>query len=61
MSNSETALIGTPEVARETGLDEKTVRKAIESGQIPAIRFGRVWRVPRWWVNEQRNGPKVAA
>lgn len=53
---SETALLGVPDVARITGLDEKSVRKAVEAKQIPALRIGRVWRIPRWWVNEQLYG-----
>jgi excisionase family DNA binding protein len=58
--NIEKALLGVPEVARITGLDEKSVRKAVEAQQIPALRIGRVWRVPRWWVDEQLHGSRAA-
>lgn len=60
MNNPEKALLGVPEVARITGLDAKSIRKAVESQQIPALRIGRVWRVPRWWVDEQLHGSGAA-
>lgn len=59
MSNPEKALLGVPEVARITGLNEKSIRKAVEAQQIPALRVGRVWRVPRWWVVEQQTGHRA--
>lgn len=57
----EKALLGVPEVAKITGLDQKSIRIAVEEKQIPALRIGRVWRIPRWWVAEQLNGPRSEA
>lgn len=34
------------EVAEVLGLSEWTVRNLINKGEIPAIKFGRNWRVP---------------
>ena len=31
----------------------RTVRKAIEAGEIPAIRVGQQWRIPVAWVRER--------
>ena len=28
-------------------LDERTVRRACEEGQLPCVRFGRRWLIPR--------------
>ena len=61
MSKPEKAFLGVPELARITGLDAKSIRKAVEAQQIPALRIGRVWRVPRWWVDQQRSGPRPEA
>lgn len=33
--------------------DHRTVRKAIEAGQIPAIKYGSTWRIPVAWIREQ--------
>lgn len=54
-------LLSVQEVAKATGLDQKTVRSSIERGEIPGQRFGRLIKVPAWWVREQANGPRVAA
>jgi len=34
----------------------RTVRKAIEAGEIPAIRAGGTWRIPTSWLFEQLPG-----
>jgi excisionase family DNA binding protein len=31
----------------------RTVRKAIEAGEIPATRVGAQWRIPVAWIREQ--------
>lgn len=33
-----------------------TVYRRVGLGQIPALRYGRTVRVPRWWVEEQLRG-----
>lgn len=30
--------------------DHRTIRKAIEAGEIPAVRVGSTWRVPTAWL-----------
>jgi excisionase family DNA binding protein len=32
--------------------DARTVRKAIEAGEIPAVRAGSTYRVPTDWIRE---------
>jgi len=51
-------LLSTEEVASATGLDVKTVRAAVERGEVPSCKIGRLIKIPRWWVEEQRNGPR---
>jgi excisionase family DNA binding protein len=33
--------------------DHRTIRKAIEAGEIPATRVGAQWRIPVSWIKEQ--------
>jgi excisionase family DNA binding protein len=42
-----------PETAEILRYDERTVRRAIEAGEIPAVRAGERWRVPTAWLREQ--------
>jgi excisionase family DNA binding protein len=49
-----------PEVAEATGLNAKTIRASIARGEIPAKTYGRLIKIPRWWVEEQRSGAKAA-
>lgn len=51
-------LLSVPEVADATGMEVKTVRAAISRGEIPSSRFGRLIKVPLWWVEQQRLGPE---
>jgi len=51
-------LLSVPEAAAETGLPERTIRLGISRGEIPGRRIGRYVRVPLWWIEEQRNGPR---
>ncbi len=39
-----------PEVAELMRSDARTVRRAIEAGEIPATRVGQRWRVPTSWL-----------
>jgi excisionase family DNA binding protein len=41
-----------PEVAELLRNDVRTVRRAIERGEIPAIRTGQRWRVPTSWLRQ---------
>ena len=42
-----------PEFVKVSGYDQRTVRKGIEAGEIPAIRVGATWRIPVAWIREQ--------
>jgi excisionase family DNA binding protein len=51
-----------PETAQILRYDPRTVRRAIESGEIPATRAGGRWRIPTAWLREQaRLGDSDAA
>jgi excisionase family DNA binding protein len=43
----------TTETAAVLRYDHRTVRKAIEAGEIPAVKYGATWRVPTAWLREQ--------
>jgi excisionase family DNA binding protein len=42
-----------PEVARLTGRDERTVRKACRDGEIPATKLGTKYMIPVEWLRQQ--------
>jgi excisionase family DNA binding protein len=42
-----------PETSVVFRSDERSIRRAIAAGEIPATRTGRVWRVPVAWIREQ--------
>lgn len=42
-----------PEVARVLRYDERTIRRAIADGQIPAVAAGVTHRVPVAWIRTQ--------
>jgi hypothetical protein len=52
--------IDVPAVARILGRDERTVRKAVESGAIPGQKVGARWLVPTAWVRQQAGLPEPA-
>jgi excisionase family DNA binding protein len=52
------ALLTVAETAAETGLGERAIRDGIGRGEIPGKRFGRLIKIPLWWVEEQRSGPR---
>jgi hypothetical protein len=56
MVGKEKLFFGVPETALLCDLDPKTVRREIERGTIPGQRFGRIWKVPLWWIKQQRDG-----
>jgi excisionase family DNA binding protein len=41
------------ETAAITRYDPRTVRRAIERGEMPGIKVGVTWRVPVAWLREQ--------
>ncbi len=41
-----------PEVAVVLRIDQRTVRRSIEAGDIPGIRTGTRWRVPTAWLRQ---------
>jgi excisionase family DNA binding protein len=42
-----------PETAEILRYDQRTVRRAIEAGEIPAVRAGGRWRIPTSWLRAQ--------
>lgn len=42
-------------------LDERTIRRAVEGGQIPGIRVGKRWLVPRLALIAILDGSTTAA
>lgn len=42
-----------PEVAEILGYDERTIRRGIKTGQIPATQVGATHRVPVAWIRSQ--------
>lgn len=45
--------VGVSEIAEVFGWDERTIRKAIKVGEIPATKAGATYRVPVAWVHSQ--------
>lgn len=41
------------EAGRVLGVDARSVRRAIEGGQVPGVRVGQQWRVPAAWLRER--------
>jgi excisionase family DNA binding protein len=51
----------TTEAAAILSYDHRTVRRAIEAGEIPATKAGATWRIPVAWLREQaRLGAETA-
>lgn len=53
--------IGIPETALLLNRDERTVRRAVEKGEIPGKKFGARWSVPTSWVRQQAGITEPAA
>lgn len=45
--------VSVAEVAEVLGVDPRTVRRAIEAGEVPAVRVGQRYRVPAAWLRER--------
>lgn len=43
----------TTEAAAILRYDHRTIRRAIEAGEIPAVRAGSTYRIPTGWLREQ--------
>ena len=52
------AFADVPQVADILGRDERTIRRAIEAGKIPATQVGSKWSVPIAWLREQAGVPE---
>ena len=44
------------EVCDLLGFSRSKAQRMIAAGEMPALRYGRVIRIPRWWVTEQLEG-----
>lgn len=49
-----------PEAARVLRMNDRTVRRGIERGEIPAVRVGANLRVPTSWIRERAGLPAPA-
>jgi excisionase family DNA binding protein len=45
-----------PEAASILRTDERTLRRALESGQVPGFRVGVTWRIPTEWLRKAARG-----
>lgn len=55
------AFFTVPQAAQLLCCDERTVRKGIGAGAIPATKFLSHYRVPTWWLRQQVKPPEQAA
>lgn len=53
--------LGVPEVSAILRLDDRTVRSAVASGEIPGFKIGAQWHIPAAWVREQLGVPETPA
>ena len=42
-----------PEYATLLHMSRASVHRAIRAGRIPVVRYGRVVRIPKWFVEEE--------
>lgn len=56
MAREEKILFSVQEASDFCGVDPKTMRKELEAGRIPGLRMGRNWKIPAWWIKQQRDG-----
>lgn len=52
MERVEPLVYAVPEVAVLLKVSPSTVHRWIEAGRIPVVRYGKIVRIPRWWVEE---------
>ena len=62
-SNNENTLMGPAEVAKYLGVTERTLYQWAQTGKVPALKVGSVWRFRRneidRWLESNRSGPSV--
>lgn len=56
LTRSGAAMTGVPQAALILGYDQRTVRTAIERGDVPATRVANSWRIPVTWLRRQVYG-----
>jgi excisionase family DNA binding protein len=54
-------MVSPEDVAKALGRGRNQTYEDIASGNIPAMRFGRRWFIPRAWLDRVQNGEAVAA
>jgi excisionase family DNA binding protein len=45
-----------PEAAVILGVDPRTLRRALDAGQIPGIKVGVFWKIPTSWLRKVAEG-----
>lgn len=58
---SERLFMSVPEVADVLGVDQRTLRRAAEDGQVPSVRVGVRILIPTTWLREQAGQAADAA
>lgn len=56
----ESQYVNIKEFCRIVGCNPRTVKAAIRRGEIPAIKFGRVYRIPLAFLQAQSEQSKAA-
>ena len=56
MTEVQPLVYGVSQVCELLDLSKSKARRMIEAGEMPAVRYGRVVRIPRWWVDDQIRG-----
>jgi hypothetical protein len=46
-----------PDAGQALGLSRSGTYAAAKKGQIPTVRFGRLKKVPAWFLAQHRDGP----
>ncbi len=54
------AVVSLEEAGRILGVHPETLRKRAEKGEIPHIRIGDRWLIPRQWITDVANGNAAA-
>lgn len=47
------AAVTRAEAARLLGIDSRTLNRAIEIGDVPVIKLGKIIRIPTSWLRQQ--------
>jgi excisionase family DNA binding protein len=46
-------MLTTKSAAAIAGVTERTIRNWCESGELPALKAGRKWQIPRPWLEQK--------